>query len=132
MAHERRDIRMKIITRAAKLVLLAPIFLYRYCVSPFLPGACRHLPTCSDYASQAIELNGPWKGGWLALSRILRCNPWGSHGLDPAPDLRATHHPWYAPWRYGRWTGRHIEQGFTPHKCGCHDEDEQRAKDGTK
>ncbi|MGB6388364.1 MAG: membrane protein insertion efficiency factor YidD, partial [Methyloceanibacter sp.] len=48
------------------------------------------------------DRNGAWKGGWLALSRLCRCHPWGSHGFDPVPDLSAEHHP-FAPWRYGRW-----------------------------
>lgn len=87
----------------AKAVLKAPIRLYRYTLSPFVGWNCRHLPTCSEYADDAIDRNGAWKGGWLTLARLLRCNPWGSSGLDPAPDLRAIHHPWYAPWRYGEW-----------------------------
>lgn len=98
----------------AKILLRGPILAYRYCVSPFTTASCRHIPTCSDYAEQAIDQNGPWKGGWLAISRILRCNPWGSQGLDPVPDLTNIQHPWWAPWRYGRWSGRHIEQRFEP------------------
>ena len=57
---------------------------------------CRHLPGCSDYAGEAIETNGAWKGSWLALARICRCHPWGSHGHRPgarserrAPPFRA-------------------------------------------
>ena len=96
----------------AKGVLLGPILFYRYVISPFTPAACRHLPSCSDYASEAIDKNGAWKGGWLALSRILRCNPLGSHGHDPVPDLRRVRHPFWAPWRYGRWTGKHITLTF--------------------
>jgi hypothetical protein len=88
--------------RVAKAVLLAPIALYRLTISPLLGVNCRHLPTCSDYAREAIETNGAWKGGWLALSRICRCHPWGSHGYDPVPDLEDERHP-FAPWRYGRW-----------------------------
>jgi uncharacterized protein len=88
--------------RAAKAPLLGAITLYRWTVSPLLGVNCRHLPTCSDYASEAIGKNGAWKGGWLALSRLCRCHPWGSHGFDPVPDLTAEHHP-FAPWRYGRW-----------------------------
>lgn len=87
----------------AKAILKAPILLYRYTLSPFVGWNCRHLPTCSEYADDAIDRNGAWKGGWLTLARLLRCNPWGSSGLDPAPDLRSVSHPWYAPWRYGQW-----------------------------
>ena len=71
-------------------------------ISPLLGVNCRHLPSCSDYAREAIETNGAWKGGWLALSRLCRCHPWGSHGFDPVPDLSDERHP-FAPWRYGRW-----------------------------
>jgi uncharacterized protein len=91
-------------SRIAKTLLLAPIVLYRWTLSPLLGVNCRHLPTCSDYANEAIDKNGAWKGGWLALSRLLRCHPWGSHGYDPVPDLSGEHHP-FAPWRYGRWRG---------------------------
>lgn len=88
--------------RMAKAPFLGLIALYRWTVSPLLGANCRHLPSCSDYARKAIEINGAWKGGWLALARLCRCHPWGSHGFDPVPDLRAKHHP-FAPWRYGRW-----------------------------
>ena len=89
-------------SRFAKTVMLAPITVYRWTISPLLGVNCRHLPSCSDYASEAIDRNGAWKGGWLALSRLCRCHPWGSHGFDPVPDIRAEQHP-FAPWRYGRW-----------------------------
>ena len=46
---------------------------------------CRHLPSCSDYASEAIALHGPLRGGWMGLCRIARCNPWGTSGYDPVP-----------------------------------------------
>jgi uncharacterized protein len=85
----------------AKALLLAPIMAYRFTISPFLGVNCRHLPTCSDYAREAIAKNGAWKGGWLTLARLCRCHPWGSHGFDPVPDLAGEHHP-FAPWRYGR------------------------------
>jgi hypothetical protein len=91
-------------SRVAKALMLAPIALYRLTISPLLGVNCRHLPSCSDYAREAIDQNGAWKGGWLALARLCRCHPLGSHGFDPVPDLRGVHHP-YAPWRYGRWTG---------------------------
>ena len=107
--------------RSMKFLLLLPILLYRHLISPFLPGACRHVPSCSSYAADAIELNGGWKGGWLALSRILRCHPWGSQGLDPAPDIRHEHYPLHLSWRYGRWTGRHIREHFGEVKKQAHD-----------
>ena len=88
--------------RVAKALLLAPITLYRWTISPLLGVNCRHMPGCSDYAREAIETNGAWKGFWLALSRLCRCHPWGSHGFDPVPNLSGERHP-LAPWRYGRW-----------------------------
>ena len=88
--------------RAAKAVLLAPILAYHFTLSALAGAHCRHLPTCSDYAREAIETNGAWKGLWLTLARLCRCHPWGSHGFDPVPDLRNEHHL-FAPWRYGRW-----------------------------
>ena len=65
--------------------MLAMIAFYRTCISPLLPPACRYTPTCSQYAQEAIKKYGPFKGGWLALKRILRCNPWGGSGYDPVP-----------------------------------------------
>lgn len=71
---------------AAKALLLLIAF-YRYAVSPFLPSRCRYYPTCSSYADEAIRRYGAIQGGWLALKRIGRCHPWGSHGHDPVPEL---------------------------------------------
>jgi len=62
------------------------ILLYRYTLSAFMGRNCRFAPTCSEYALEAIEKHGGIKGGWLALKRIGRCNPWGGHGYDPVPD----------------------------------------------
>ncbi|HZT49765.1 MAG TPA: membrane protein insertion efficiency factor YidD [Hyphomicrobiaceae bacterium] len=90
---------------AAKAVAKAPVHLYRWTLKPLVGWECRHLPTCSEYALDAIDRNGAWRGAWLALSRICRCHPWGTHGFDPAPDIRHEHHP-MAPWRYGRWGWR--------------------------
>lgn len=81
----------------------APIYLYRYTLSPLIGYRCRHQPTCSQYALDAIDLNGPWRGGWLTLSRLTRCHPWGSSGYDPAPDRTLQRHVW-TPWRYGDWS----------------------------
>jgi hypothetical protein len=86
---------------AARL-LKAPIHVYRWTLKPLIGMECRHLPTCSEYALEAIDRNGAWKGLWLTLSRLSRCHPWGSHGYDPVPDIRAERSP-LSPWRYGRW-----------------------------
>jgi putative membrane protein insertion efficiency factor len=93
------------IRAAAKAIAKAPIHAYRWTVKPWLGWECRHLPTCSEYALAAIDLNGAWRGGWLTLARLSRCHPWGTHGYDPVPDIRSARHP-LAPWRYGRW--RHV------------------------
>ena len=94
----------------AKRLAKAPIHAYRWTLRPWLGWQCRHLPTCSQYALEAIETNGAWRGGWLAASRLCRCHPWGTSGFDPVPDIRALKHP-LAPWRYGRWSRRHLGQG---------------------
>jgi putative membrane protein insertion efficiency factor len=66
-------------------LLLVLIKTYRYCLSPMLGASCRFLPTCSDYAAQAIDKYGAGQGGWLALKRIARCHPWHPGGYDPVP-----------------------------------------------
>jgi uncharacterized protein len=61
------------------------IRLYRRLVSPLLPAACRYWPTCSAYAEEACLRHGSVRGLALALGRLLRCHPWGGHGVDPVP-----------------------------------------------
>lgn len=78
---------------------------YRYLLSPLLGWHCRHLPTCSDYADQAIGRFGLWVGGWMTLARILRCHPFGTSGLDFVPPSLRANARWWAPWRYGQWRG---------------------------
>ncbi len=81
-------------------LLLAALNFYRRWISPALhalnPGGCRYLPTCSEYASQAIVVHGPLKGSALALWRLLRCNPFARGGLDLVPPRKA-HHPGREP-----------------------------------
>lgn len=95
--------------RPAAALLKVPVHLYRWTLKPLIGQHCRHLPTCSAYAIEAIDRNGPWRGFWLTLSRVFRCGPFGTSGYDPAPDIRAERHT-FAPWRYGDWTGRHMRQ----------------------
>ncbi len=71
-----------------KKVLIALVRFYRRRISPLKPPCCRFVPTCSEYALEAIEKYGALKGGWLALRRILRCHPlhFGEHEFyDPVP-----------------------------------------------
>lgn len=78
--------------RASLSVLLAPIRIYQWCISPMLPPACRFMPTCSEYAVDALTLHGPWRGSAMAAKRLLRCHPvkWlgGASGFDPVPPPR--------------------------------------------
>ena len=66
-------------------ILVPPVLLYRWLVSPLLGANCRFEPSCSAYAIEAIQLHGGAKGGYLAAKRILRCHPFGGRGLDPVP-----------------------------------------------
>ena len=68
-----------------KRMMLAAIRFYQKRISPSRPPCCRFIPTCSQYAVEAIKKHGPFKGGWLAFRRILRCNPFGGSGYDPVP-----------------------------------------------
>ena len=86
----------------AKVLFKAPIRLYQWTLRPLMGNQCRHWPTCSDYALDAIDKNGAWRGFWLMASRIVRCGPGGTSGVDLVPDICDQHHP-LAPWRYGKW-----------------------------
>lgn len=68
-----------------KRAILFLIRVYRRYISPLFPPCCRFYPTCSTYAMQAVEKYGALKGGWLAVKRILRCNPFNDGGYDPVP-----------------------------------------------
>ena len=81
------------------------IWLYRHTLSPLVGYNCRHLPTCSVYADEAIGRFGLWAGGWMTLARLLRCHPFGTSGIDSVPTTRPTVARWYLPWKYGRWRG---------------------------
>lgn len=71
-------------------LLLALLRGYQFLLSPWVGGACRYWPTCSEYAREAIERHGAAAGSWLALRRLVRCHPYGAGGVDPVP----THFCW--------------------------------------
>ncbi|MCU1301360.1 MAG: yidD [Candidatus Sulfotelmatobacter sp.] len=67
----------------AKFVTLQLLRTYKWAISPLLPAACRYVPTCSEYAMEAVERYGALRGGWMAIGRILRCHPFAGSGYDP-------------------------------------------------
>ncbi len=68
-----------------KTLLLTLLRGYKAALSPFLPPACRYIPTCSDYAAEAIERYGAFRGSAMAIWRVLRCHPFVRGGYDPVP-----------------------------------------------
>jgi uncharacterized protein len=67
------------------VVLRGLIRLYQLLISPLIGPNCRYWPSCSEYAAEAIARHGALSGSWLAAKRLLRCHPWGGHGVDPVP-----------------------------------------------
>ncbi len=77
---------MKIfLTKYIEKFLCALICFYQKCISPLFPSCCRFTPSCSQYALESIKKYGPGKGCFLAIKRILRCNPFCKGGYDPVP-----------------------------------------------
>jgi uncharacterized protein len=74
--------------------LLAFVQFYKIFFSPFLGGACKFYPSCSNYAQEAIELHGARRGAWLALKRLGRCRPFTKGGFDPVPDAENSDAAW--------------------------------------
>ena len=73
-------------------IIIIPIKIYKYLISPFIGTNCRYLPTCSEYFIDCVKLNGSFKGCFLGIKRILSCHPikflGGGSGLNPAPKLK--------------------------------------------
>ena len=67
-------------------VVVIPVRLYQWIISPLIPSSCRHVPTCSQYTIEALKNHGILTGTYLSIHRILRCHPWGTHGYDPVPE----------------------------------------------
>jgi len=68
-------------------VLLSALRFYKARISPALPPACRYAPSCSEYAIEAVERHGAWRGSVMAIRRVLSCNPFARGGYDPVPEL---------------------------------------------
>ena len=86
---------------AARGLILA----YRVSFSAFAGRWCRHAPSCSAYADEAIARHGLWAGGWMGLARVCRCRPGGTSGYDPPPESTPAGADALHPWRYGQWRG---------------------------
>lgn len=74
--------------RLAALPLIALLRLYQLILSPWLGANCRYVPTCSQYAIEALQRFGVLRGCWLAVRRVVRCRPGGGSGYDPVPQLQ--------------------------------------------
>jgi putative membrane protein insertion efficiency factor len=91
---------MKIVRAIFSTLLLAPVYFYKGAISPHLSPSCRHTPSCSTYAIDAIKKHGPLLGLAMGTNRILRCRPGGTWGYDPVPLIWIKR---YKPFR--SWTG---------------------------
>ena len=75
----------RLASRFSVQVALLVVRGYQLMLRPMLSGQCRYLPTCSAYAAEAIATHGVLRGGWMGLTRVMRCHPFGGSGLDPVP-----------------------------------------------
>ncbi len=82
---KRKQMIIQKIQQLLRHIILLPVYLYRYSISPLMPARCRYTPTCSQYTVEAVMKYGIFKGGWMSIKRIVSCNPWGGHGYDPVP-----------------------------------------------
>jgi putative membrane protein insertion efficiency factor len=87
------------------------IFVYRLTFSALVGRYCRYLPSCSEYADEAIRSHGLWAGSWMGTARICRCRPGGGDGFDPVPVTLPENAGPFTPWRYGRWRGPFVCEG---------------------
>ena len=104
---------MNIMRRLSQFVVLQLLRAYKWAISPMFPPACRYVPTCSEYAMEAVERYGTLRGGWMAFTRLLRCHPFVRGGYDPVDTSMAS-------WKSGASAPRQASQplaGFSP--CDC-------------
>ena len=76
---------LSVMRRVGKLAVLQLLRGYKWAISPMFPPACRYVPSCSEYAMEAVERYGAVRGGLVALWRLLRCHPFAHGGYDPVP-----------------------------------------------
>lgn len=76
---------INLIRQALVYLLIFPVKIYQWTISPMIGPSCRYTPTCSAYTIEALKKHGPIKGLWLSIKRIASCNPWGGSGYDPVP-----------------------------------------------
>lgn len=79
---------VSLLKRGFTALLVGLVKFYKVAISPWTPSACRHVPTCSSYAVEALQKHGPLKGLWLSIKRVSKCHPWGTHGYDPVPEVK--------------------------------------------
>ncbi|MDX2113427.1 MAG: membrane protein insertion efficiency factor YidD [Alphaproteobacteria bacterium] len=75
----------------ARTIAIAAIRCYQLAISPWLGKNCRFTPSCSTYATEAVSQHGVLRGSWLAIKRLLRCQPWGASGHDPVQFTHSSH-----------------------------------------
>ncbi|WP_370930876.1 membrane protein insertion efficiency factor YidD [Bartonella sp. DGB1] len=92
-----------------RIIAINFIKIYQFILSPFIGQHCRHVPSCSEYAYEAIARHGLWAGGWLTLFRIISCNPFGSHGWHPVIEKLPKNCYWFMPWKYYQLVRKHKE-----------------------
>jgi putative membrane protein insertion efficiency factor len=90
---------LKVLNKTVVFLLSLPVYFYRYAISPLLSPSCRHVPSCSQYALDALRMYGPLTGLLMATNRILRCRPGGTHGYDPVPVFRFKKYRWYSRYK---------------------------------
>ncbi|UXN07478.1 MULTISPECIES: membrane protein insertion efficiency factor YidD [unclassified Bartonella] len=100
-----------------RIIGIVFIRFYQLTLSSLIGNQCRHLPTCSEYTYEAIARFGLWNGGFMGLFRIMRCGPFGTHGIDPVPVVLDDYYRWYLPWRF--W--KIAKQKKDSKKCNCKD-----------
>jgi uncharacterized protein len=106
----------------AKFVVLQMLRAYKWAISPLFPPACRYVPTCSEYAMEAVERYGALRGGFMASARLLRCHPFARGGYDP---VVKKHAELKRETVLGGLYGANAAF-FQGHVCGCPSQDLER------